>query len=151
MVIRDRAALAIAFAGVPGLVVSAYLTAAHYSGTPLACVTSGLIDCAAVTSSSYSLVPFTEIPISLAGLAWSAASTTAGVVALRGSEPSWLRPAHLAWSAAAMAVVLYLIRAEIVVIGRICEWCTVLHVLIATTFFLALWRMREASADTAEV
>lgn len=145
--IRDRAALAVACVGALGVIVSAYLAVAHYSGTPLACVTSALIDCTAVTSSSYSLVPFTGIPISLAGLVWSAASLAAGLVALRGSEPSWLRPAHLAWSAAAMAVVLSLIRAEIVVIGRICEWCTVLHVLIAATFFLALWRMRETSED----
>ena len=51
---------------------SAYLTYAHFT-TPkvLICSTKGFIDCAAVTTSSYSH-PF-GIPVALAGLVWSVA------------------------------------------------------------------------------
>jgi uncharacterized membrane protein len=137
----DRAALGLVGAGVLSALISAYLTVTHYAGGTLACVNAGFVDCDAVTTSSYSLVPFTEIPIALVGVLWSAASVAGGVLALR-SDPAWLRPAHLAWAGAALAFALYLINAEIAVIGRICEWCTALHVLIAATFFLALSRMR---------
>jgi len=122
-----------------GAAISAYLTVAHYAGAALVCTQGDLVDCSAVTSSSYSLIPGTDVPISLAGLAWSAVS---GALALaqRPGEPRWLRPAHLAWAAAGLLVVLYLVDAEIRVIGRICEWCTALHLLVAATFFLALRR-----------
>lgn len=125
-------------------VISVYLTLAHYSGTELVCTQGALIDCSAVTSSSYSLVPGTAIPVSLAGLAWSAASA-ALALAQRPGEPRWLRPAHLAWAVAGMLVVLYLVDAEIRVIGRICEWCTALHGLVAATFFVALRRAVAAT------
>ena len=105
------------------------------------CTQGAGIDCSAVTTSSYSLVSGTGIPISLAGLAWFAVSGAGGVLALR-SDPPWLRPALLAWSAAGIAVALYLVNAELTVIHAICEWCTVLHVLIAATFFVTLARVR---------
>jgi len=138
---RDRAALAILVAAVLGVAISAYLTIAHYAGASLVCAQAAGIDCSAVTSSSYALVPGTTIPISLAGLAWSAVSGAAAIVAMR-ADPPWLRPAHVAWAAAGVIVVLYLVNAEVAVIHRICEWCTALHVLIGATFFLALARMR---------
>lgn len=139
----DRAAVGIVAAGVAGVLISAYLTVVHYAEAQLACVTASFVDCDAVTTSSYSFVPGTEIPVALAGIVWSAASAAAGILALR-AEPPWLRPAQLAWSAAGVAAALYLIYAEIAVIGAICEWCTALHVLIVATFFLALSRMQRA-------
>lgn len=137
----DRAALGLVVTGLLGVLISVYLTATHYAGASLACVTASFVDCDAVTSSSYSLVPFTEIPIALAGVAWSAVSAGGGLLALR-RDPVWLRPAHLAWAVAGTAVALYLINAEIAVIGAICEWCTALHVLVGATLFLAIARLR---------
>ena len=139
----DRGPLAILAAAALGLAVSAYLTVAHYAGADLACVQSAAIDCSAVTTSSYSLVPGTQVPISLAGLVWFAVSGAAAATAMRADLP-WLRPAHLAWAAVGLAVALYLINAELTVIHRICEWCTVVHVLVGATFFLALGRLRSA-------
>ncbi|MBI2325508.1 MAG: Vitamin K epoxide reductase [Chloroflexi bacterium] len=127
--------------GAAAALISLYLTITHYGGAALVCVPASFVDCDAVTSSSYSLVPFTDIPIALAGIGWSVMSAAGGVLALR-RDPPWLRPAHLAWAGAALLFALYLINAEIAVIGRICEWCTALHVLIVATFFLALSRMR---------
>lgn len=102
---------------------------------------AAFVDCRAVTSSSYSLIPFTDVPIALAGVGWSLASAAGGALALR-SDPPWLRPAHLAWAVAAALFALYLINAEIAVIGAICEWCAALHALIFATLFLAIARMR---------
>ena len=128
---------------VVGVAVSVYLTVVHYSGAALVCTQGGLIDCEAVTTSSYSVVPGTLVPISLAGLLWFVVSGSLAVVGTR-SDATWPRAAHLAWTAAGVAVVLYLVNAELAVIGRICEWCTVLHVLIVATFFVALARFRDA-------
>ncbi len=70
----DRPAIGLVVAGIAGVLISAYLTVTHYAGGTLACVSAAFVDCDAVTSSSYSLVPYTEIPVALAGLVWSAAS-----------------------------------------------------------------------------
>ena len=136
---RDREALLILAFAVAGALIALYLTIAHYSGAALVCTQTAGIDCNAVTTSSYSLVPGTGIPISLAGLAWSVVS---GVLALMTA--AWSRPALLAWAVAGTLVVLYLVNAEITVIHAICEWCTALHALILATLVVAMVRMREA-------
>ena len=48
-----------------GLAIAIYLTVAHYQNTALACANTALINCEAVTHSSYSLVPGTSIPITV--------------------------------------------------------------------------------------
>lgn len=131
-------------AAVVGIAVSAYLTVAHYSGVAPACVTTGAIDCGAVTSSSYSLVPGTAIPITIAGIAFFAASAAAFAVAGTAAEPEWVPLAHFVLAAAGLAAVLYLVYAELVVIARICEWCTLVHALVLLTFVLALRRLQAA-------
>lgn len=127
-----------------GVAVSAYLTIVHYAGGELACTVTSIIDCEAVTKSSYALVPGTQVPIALAGIAWFLVSGGLALAALR-VDPPWLRSAHVAWAASGVVVALYLINAELTVIARICEWCTVLHVLIVATLFVALARLRDAA------
>lgn len=46
-----------------GVGIAIYLTAVHYEQVPLLCSSSGLIDCQRVTSSAYSVVPGTSIPM----------------------------------------------------------------------------------------
>jgi uncharacterized membrane protein len=115
---------------------------AHYADVPLACLTAGPIDCGAVTSSSFSVVPGTGIPITILGLVWFGASAAAFGAVLRGDGPRWLPLAHFALAAAGLLVVLYLVYAEIVVINRICEWCTLVHLLVAATFLITLRRLQ---------
>ena len=57
-----------------GAGIAVYLTAVHYEHTPLICLTNGLIDCARVLSSSYSLIPGTTVPITIPGLGWCVVS-----------------------------------------------------------------------------
>ena len=136
---RDRGALLVLAFAVAGALIALYLTVAHYSGAALVCTQTAGIDCNAVTTSSYSLVPGTGIPISLAGLAWS---VVAGMLALVSA--AWSRPALVAWAVAGTLVALYLVNAELTVIHAICEWCTALHLLILATLVVAMVRMREA-------
>ena len=140
----DRLALAGIIAAVAGLVVSAYLTVAHYANVPLACVTTGPVDCSAVTSSSFSVIPGTAIPITILGLLWFAASGGAFWVESRDSGPDWIFLAHFALAVAGLGFVLYLVYAELVVINRICEWCTIVHLLVIATFFITLRRLQSA-------
>ncbi len=41
-----------------GAGIAIYLTTVHYENVPLICSASGLVDCARVLSSSYSVIPF---------------------------------------------------------------------------------------------
>ena len=128
---------------VVGLAVSTYLTVSHYQGTPLACTVSSLVDCAAVTSSSFSLIPGTSIPISLLGIVWSVISggLAAAVIWRSRGSFAWIQAL---WGSAGMVVVLYLVYAELLVIHRICEWCTVLHAAVLITFLLGLAQLSPA-------
>ena len=140
------ALLVIALAGVG---ISIYLTTVHYAHVPLFCSVTQVINCAAVTSSAYSVVPGTQIPITIPGMLWFLVSGGLAVVALRavwrgGAEPSWLRQAHVVWALGGMAFVLYLVVVELDILHQICEWCTGVHVLTALTFIIVLVRLLEA-------
>jgi uncharacterized membrane protein len=102
------------------------------------------VDCGAVTSSSFSVVPGTGVPITIVGLSWFAASGVASWLEWRDAGPEWLPLAHFVLAAAALVAVLYLVYAEVVVINRICEWCTLVHLLVIATFFIALRRLQSA-------
>ncbi len=145
---REPALTALLCMAVAGVAISLYLTGVHYLNVPLACSTSGVVDCAPVLQSTYSVVPGTQLPITLPGLLWFVASgTLAGIALVRAwagrPEPRWLRPAHVAWGAAGLLVVLYLVYAEIVQLHRICAWCTVVHLLTLATFLVALARLQQ--------
>jgi uncharacterized membrane protein len=142
----DRTALAVIALGVVGIAVSAYLTIAHYTGAALACQASSLIDCEAVTTSSYSLVPGTTVPVSVPGLLWAIVVIGLGVALARGAGRR-VDLALVAWSALAMVPVLYLVRAEIAVIYRICLWCTVFHLVVLAVLLLALARLQAVPDD----
>jgi uncharacterized membrane protein len=141
---RDRLALAGVALSIAGLAISAYLTLAHYANAPLACVNTGAIDCNAVTTSSFSVVPGTQVPISLLGVLWFATNGVVFALAV-ARERRTVAIVQLAGAIAGVAVVLYLVYAEVTVIGRICEWCTLLHVLIVAIFLIALRRVQTST------
>ncbi len=98
-----------------GAGIAIYLTTVHYENVPLICSASGIVDCAHVLSSSYSVVPSTTIPITVPGLAWCAISAVLAVIGLRFQlVPHWLRIAQFALSFAGILVILYLVYVEIV-------------------------------------
>jgi uncharacterized membrane protein len=117
--------LAIALGGVA---VSTYLTIAHYTDPKvLACSSSGTIDCERVTTSAQST--FLGIPVALLGLLWFVGMT---VLCLPVAWRSGSRIVHLTRLFGAIAGVgfaLWLVYAELIIIGAICLWCTVAHLL----------------------
>ena len=91
---------------------------------------SGAINCEAVLSSSYALVAGTSVPTSVLGIVWFAINAAL-----------WLRPpgrVHLVWAGVGLLTVLYLVFIEIVLLGAICLWCTVAHVLVVILVLIAV-------------
>jgi uncharacterized membrane protein len=103
-----------------GLAISAYLTSVHYESVPLACTTSGTVNCTKVLHSSYAEIA--GIPVSVFGLAWFAVMA---VLALR--PPS---AALLAWAGVGVLTVLWLVFVELFRVDAICLWCTAAHVCV---------------------
>jgi uncharacterized membrane protein len=145
---QERGLVALVGMAIAGIAVAAYLTAVHYTPLPLVCSTTGVINCAQVTSSRYSVVPGTTVPITIPGILWFLVSGGLAGVGLvrvwqRRVEPARLRLAQLVWAALGLGFVLYLVYIEIVLLHRLCEWCTVVHLLILVTFLVALNRAQR--------
>jgi uncharacterized membrane protein len=132
-----------------GLGVSIYLTIAHYTQAALiGCSESGLVDCTKVTTSPQSYV--FGIPVAVLGLAFyvfavAIMSPWAWRWGWRRREVYLLRMASVV---AAIGFVIYLIYAELLVIGSICLYCTSVHVITFVLFVLiavaaAAWGLPE--------
>jgi uncharacterized membrane protein len=132
-----------------GLGVSIYLTIAHFTESALAgCSESGLVNCTKVTTSAQSYV--FGIPVAVLGLAFF----VFGVVIL--SPWAWRasrREIHLVRIASlvvGIGFVLYLIYAELFIIGSICLYCTSVHAItfvlfVLTAFAAAAWGLKPGA------
>ena len=133
-----------------GLGVSIYLTIAHFTeSTLLGCSEkAGLVNCTKVTTSAQSYV--FGIPVAVLGLAFFVAA-----VALM-SPWAWQAPRYrreiylirLASLVVAIGFVLYLLYAELFIIGSICLYCTSVHAITfllfgLTVFAAAAWGIPE--------
>jgi uncharacterized membrane protein len=129
-----------------GVGISLYLTSVHYENVALVCSASGLIDCARVLSSAYSVVPGTTLPITIPGFGWcvvSASLAIVGLFATTGSGQRRIRIAQFIWALSGLLVVLYLVYVEIVRLHTICAWCTALHVLVLLLFLVTLVQLQS--------
>jgi uncharacterized membrane protein len=129
-----------------GLGIAGYLTAVHYTPLPLVCSTTGIVNCAQVTTSAYSVVPGTALPITIPGMGWFGVS---GALAALGLAGAWgdgigLRVVHLVWSGAALLVALGLVYIELVRLHQLCEWCSALHLLLFLSFLLSVRRVQAS-------
>jgi uncharacterized membrane protein len=118
---------------VAGLAVSIFLTYEHFTGsTTLACSDNGVVNCLKVTTSAQSKA--FGIPVAVLGLAYFVAMIPLCLpVAWRDPRPLVGR-VRLVASAVGVAFVLYLLYAELLVIGNICLWCTAVHVITFVLF-----------------
>jgi uncharacterized membrane protein len=132
-----------------GLGVSIYLTIAHFTESALAgCSESGLVNCTKVTTSAQSYV--FGIPVAVLGLAFFLAAVVlmspwAWRSARYRREIYLIRLASLV---VAMGFVLYLLYAELFIIGSICLYCTSVHAITfllfgLTVFAAAAWGIPE--------
>src|SRR5256885_8179361 len=131
-----------------GAGIAIYLTTVHYENVPLICSASGLVDCARVLSSSYSVIPGTTVPLTIPGLGWCVVSGALAIVSWRFAlSHRWLSIAQLLWSLVGMVTVLYLVYVEIVRLHTICAWCTALHVVILCMFLITLVRLQRPEQE----
>jgi len=130
-----------------GLGVSIYLTIAHFTQSALlGCSESGLVNCTRVTTSPQSYV--FGIPVAVLGLVFY-------VFAVAIMSPwawRWARREvyliRLAAMVAGIGFVLYLLYAELFIIGSICLYCTSVHAITfllfgLTVFAAAAWGLPE--------
>lgn len=120
-----------------GVGIAIYLTTVHYEHVPLLCSSSGVINCERVTSSAYSVIPGTTIPITIPGMAWFVVMGALAIVGLL-NMPRWVKLGALIWTILGMLTVFYLVYAEIVQLHTICIWCTGVHIIIFLSFIIAL-------------
>ncbi|MFD9737488.1 vitamin K epoxide reductase family protein [Umezawaea sp. NPDC059074] len=111
-----------------GLATSIYLTIAHY-GSPelLVCAENSVVDCASVTSSEQSRL--FGIPVADLGTAFYVAMTLLCLPQAWRSPQRWISWARLGATGVGVLMVVYLVAAELFLIGKICLWCTVVHVI----------------------
>jgi len=125
-----------------GLGVSIYLTIAHFTESTLAgCSESGLVNCTKVTTSPQSYV--FGIPVAVLGLAFY---LFAVAIMSPWAWQATRREIHLlriASMVVGIGFVLYLIYAELFIIGSICLYCTSVH---AITFLLFVLTAIAAAA-----
>jgi uncharacterized membrane protein len=128
-----------------GVALSAYETYAHFNGSHLAgCpIGKGTFNCFAVITSPESMV-FGIFPVAILGLIFYvvvAALMTPWAWRMQRPEIGLLR---LASMVVGMGFAMYLIYAEVVQIGQICEYCTGVHIITFLLFCFtvvaaALW------------
>lgn len=129
-----------------GTAVSLYLTIAHY-GDPdlLVCSEGGTVNCSAVTSSDQSLL--FGVPVALLGLLWFVAVTILCLPIAWRAASRLVHQARVAALVAGMGFVLWLIYAELIIVGAICLWCTVAHVLAFGLFVVVVMTARDLLVD----
>jgi len=133
---------------IAGTAVSGYLTIAHYgSSAILACSGSGLVNCERVTTSRQSVVA--GIPVAVLGLLWFAVTALLVSPAAWRSRRAWVRRVRLGDVATGMAMVLWLVYAELFLIRAICLWCTAVHVLVFALFVLVMLYGWEDAGEEA--
>lgn len=116
-----------------GLALSIYLTITHYTDqATLFCQQNSVVNCLKVTTSPESEI--FGIPVAVLGLVFFVPMTLLNSPwGWRSTLPAvrWLR---LAGVAVGLIFVVYLVSAELVLIGSICEYCTGVHIVTIALF-----------------
>jgi uncharacterized membrane protein len=124
-----------------GLGLSTYLTITHFQPHALVCSTSGFINCQKVTTSAQSEI--LGIPVAIYGLANYVVMTALNTPWAWRARARWIHVARFVLAIAAMCFVLWLIFAEVIIIGSICEYCTGVH-LVTFALLVVLTRVSPA-------
>ena len=118
---------------------STYLTIAHYTGSAiLACPANSFINCGEVTNSPESVI-FGIFPVAVLGLAFYVFMVAINSPWAWRSELPAIRWARIGGIVTGMAFVLYLVYAELIEIGKLCEYCTAVHIITFALFVLIVF------------
>jgi uncharacterized membrane protein len=128
-----------------GLALSAYLTYEHYSASAtLACSDNGVVNCLQVTTSAQSKV--FGIPVALLGLLYFVAMLPACLPVAWRSRSPWLRNGRTIAGIVGIGFVFYLLYSELFTIGKICLYCTGVHVVTVALFAVVAFGQASISA-----
>lgn len=140
----DRLSVSLAAAG---LGISAYLTLLHYdSDVPLVCSAGSFVNCESVLTSASSIA--LGVPVAVWGLLWFVVALGLALVSLRyplPSKPAGLPIAGLAWALVGTVAVLWLVYQEVGIVGRLCAWCTAVHVIVLALLVVAIQQADRAT------
>ena len=114
-----------------GLGASIYLTITHFQPKALACVTNSTFNCEKVTQSPQSEI--FGIPVAMLGLAFFVPMILLCLPVAWRTADRRIHWARLALSVTGVAMIIYLIIAELFIIKAICLWCSSVHI---ATFIL---------------
>ena len=129
-----------------GLGVSAYLTVVHYQGiAPICPAHAGIIDCEAVVTSQWSTI--LGVPVPVLGLVFFTGMLALQLPVAWRSRRRWVRTARMAGSVVSIGMVLWLVYVELFLVGRICLWCTSVHVLTFALFCATLFGTLATSPE----
>jgi uncharacterized membrane protein len=117
-------------AAIVGLAISIYLTLYHYAGIPLVCSDTGIINCGSVLNSPLAYI--LGIPIAVIGIVFFLGEF---VVLYTGNLD-----AITIWNLIGIGSVVYFINLERI-IGKICAWCTGVHVIVVILLVLSVYEM----------
>ncbi len=106
------------------------------------------MNCERVTTSAQST--FVRIPVALLGLVWFVAMTALSLPLAWRSPNRLVHLARLAGAIAGVGFALWLVYAELFIIGAICLWCTVAHVLAFGLFVIALLTVPDVLATEGD-
>ncbi len=116
-----------------GLLISIYLTTYHFLGVPLACSTSGLINCNNVINSPYGYI--FGIPVAVYGIAFFIAE----LIVLYFIKDIF---AKVFLNGIGVIGIVYFLYSEYMV-GNICEYCTAVHLITITLFILSVYLYKK--------
>ncbi len=131
---------------VAGLGAAAYLTYAHYtSASVLACPATSFVNCAKVTTSSYSRI--FGLPVAVLGLVFFAFMLPLQLPAAWRSHNPLLRAGRLGATVVGVGMILWLIYVELFRLDSICLWCTGVHALTFLLFVIVVLGTVASTAD----
>jgi uncharacterized membrane protein len=143
-----RGPILLALLALLGIGVAAYLTTVHYDNIPLLCSSTGIVNCAEVLTSQYSVIPGTSVPITVPGIGYFLVSLLLALAQFRRPFDPDLRKAHFGWACLGLLTVFYLVFDELVELKVICLWCTSVHLMIILTLIITAWRLQPAEQGT---
>jgi len=120
-----------------GLADATYLTIAHYVSTvTLACPETKFVNCAKVTSSSYSMIH--GVPVAVFGLIFFAVMIVLQLPVAWKSTNQRLRSFRVMFAIVGIMSVFYLVYVELFKLNAICLYCTGAHILTFCVFAITL-------------
>jgi len=125
--------------GVLGTLVSIYLVKDHYNTQKSICDFGKHVSCSILNKSVYAKL--FEVPVAIFGVTWMLVLVAFTWKIKTGDKADvvYFVTAHFIWSIAGIGFCFYLIYGEIVV-GAICPFCTVVHIICVIESYLA-WRL----------